>query len=761
MRKRLFFFILAILVVTGEIFAQTSGDIFLIGEKRFQLSGENLIPNGSFSDGFTHWTDGTSSAAELSPDNFVLEPSGGVDDGAYIKSLKNEGGAGAGTIGTGWAIEAGKTYYFSYYVKHQDGEAAAETAQYLKVSLTNDKTNTAEPLVLIGGSQVGANGEWTKNETAFTNSTPYAYLVARFRWLSTQFAFDDFRLFEAIEMPNQAVLQNLIDEAKEIYNADNQGAADLLEAIALAETFLDEPSIDIFNNAVGDLTKAIQTYKLLQASAVNPIDVTYLISNPSFEAGNFSGWVNNGMQTQNNTSFPVKEGSYYVEKWVANTEGNNVPDISVTQQLTGIPDGSYSLTVAAQNLRQPDIEQPGGYIFGNSVEGEVGAVGDYSIDNIPVVGGSLTIGFKTVSSTANYVACDNFRLYYKGVDLTAVKAELQSRVEAAKEITGSMQSSVAEALQNAITDCEELIANQQATSSQLSEAAANLIACVDAAKESVALYESLRAAIDAALLVKEEFKLLPGKAEFEVAIAAAELVYTTAEADQEGIEEAIETLKLAQTAFRLSDEAPMDITFLIVNPSFESDWNGWTNVGMGRQGNTAFTVKEGSYYVEKWVANTAGNNVPDVSVTQTIKGLVTGTYRILAAAQNVRQDNPDSPQPGAFIFGNEESVEVGETKDDYQLDVEVTDGTLTFGFKTVNSTANYTCIDNFRLSLMKKTVSGINGATPENRGELLRIEYYNAQGVRVNQPVASGLYIVRKVYDSNRVETEKIIFKAQ
>ncbi len=51
---------------------------------------------------------------------------------------------------------------------------------------------------------------------------------------------------------------------------------------------------------------------LLKVSEDQPIDMTHLIVNPSFESG-FDGWENNGLATQTNTVFP-KVGTTYVEK---------------------------------------------------------------------------------------------------------------------------------------------------------------------------------------------------------------------------------------------------------------------------------------------------------------------------------------------------------------------------------------------------------------------------------------------------------------
>ena len=42
-----------------------------------------------------------------------------------------------------------------------------------------------------------------------------------------------------------------------------------------------------------------------------------------------------------------------------------------------------------------------------------------------------------------------------------------------------------------------------------------------------------------------------------------------------------------------------DKTEYIVNPSFENSTNGWSVDGLGRQNNTSFSLKAGTYYMDR------------------------------------------------------------------------------------------------------------------------------------------------------------------
>ena len=48
-----------------------------------------------------------------------------------------------------------------------------------------------------------------------------------------------------------------------------------------------------FMTAIAPTTKADDYASLLEASSTNPVDATWLITNPSFETGDMQGWTRN------------------------------------------------------------------------------------------------------------------------------------------------------------------------------------------------------------------------------------------------------------------------------------------------------------------------------------------------------------------------------------------------------------------------------------------------------------------------------------
>lgn len=76
--------------------------------------------------------------------------------------------------------------------------------------------------------------------------------------------------------------------------------------------------------------------------------------------------------------------------------------------------------------------------------------------------------------------------------------------------------------------------------------------------------------------------------------------------------------------------AQTDYTSKIQNPSFEQGMTGWNYKNMGTQGNSVFTLKDGSTYVEKWTGR--GGAVGSCSVSQQLSQLPPGNYELTVAA---------------------------------------------------------------------------------------------------------------------------------
>lgn len=531
MNKKVLYRVLVFLLVSLTSYAQHSpGDVITVGDAQYQIIGANLIANPGFEEGLSGWTDATSTAAPLSSANFTVISSGGVNNSSYLVGTKNESSSSAGSIGTGWNIASGKKYYFSYQVKYLNSSLAAGVEEWLKVSLTNTRTVSSEPRLLLANARLAGGGQWTRNELVFTNADPaYAYLVARFRWLDNRLGFDDFMLYEVEELVNVTALEEAIAAARSVYKADTPGADDLLSAITVAESFLSATSPTAVAQAIADLNAAVKLYQLKNASADNPMDVTHLIVNPGFDQNTPTGWKGIGVI------------NYHVVEFYQRT-------FNMTQRIAGLPAGKYVLraqayerpgsndggaayragteTIAARvyakSTRFPEKSSPFNSIYKHSYTGTGSQNGyvntmaaaetllsnpalyyDVTVSDLLLQeGDTLVIGAQSDFQQASYWALfDNFRLEYHGAytsqDVSGAIAVLVDQAQAL--LNAKIQNAARTQLTEALTAATEL-----AESASLDELVAinnQLVSAYKLAGDFAAAYSKLQTLIEEAELV--------------------------------------------------------------------------------------------------------------------------------------------------------------------------------------------------------------------------------------------------------------------
>ena len=521
------FTLLLVFIHSNPGYSQQTGDTITSNGLKYRIISSNLIPNPGFEQGFTGWTDATSSTAQLISANFSLIATGGVGNSQYLAGLKNESSTSAGSIGTGWPVQSGKTYYFCYHIRYLNTATATGTEQWTKVSLTNNKTSNLEPEILINASNVSGGGVWTKNEIVFKNTNPsYSYIVARFRWLDNRLGFDSFSLFEVQELINTASLQSLINEAKALYKEDAAGASGLQSAIAIAESFISSQSAADVNQAITDLKNAIRDYKIQNASQVNPLDFTDYIINQGFGNNTPEGWKGIGVINYHEVEFYQRTFNMY-------------------QKITGLPSGKYILK--AQGFERPKANDAGAafragtesiyakfyakatgfsekttlfnslykhtYSGSGSLNGYVNTMAsaetmlanvnnyyDTSVTDILLnEGDTLTIGAKSDFQQNGYWALfDNFRLEYTGSYTSDdLIGELNSQIILANRLLDKkMQNTALTALNSAIAFALQKSTADPQHFSDLKTAADSINRTIDAANVSINAYSRLRNAID-------------------------------------------------------------------------------------------------------------------------------------------------------------------------------------------------------------------------------------------------------------------------
>lgn len=442
-------------------------------------------------------------------------------------------------------------------------------------------------------------------------------------------------VFEPILSLDIADLQDLINQATAL------NATALSSQIATATASLTSTIEAEILTATATLQTAMDNYRIAAllesaktATQEAPVDVTGLLLNPNFEEG-LQGWTNSGFALQSN-AWPKKNGTYFTEKWItsSSTTVQGVANASISQTLKmEVPNGKYKLTAVAQGLQQaftpPLAVAPTGVsLFGNLASVEVGDSAIYTLENIIVVDKTLTIGFKTVGATANWVAADNFQLYYQGVDLNALASTLSGLVTTGSSITGVIQTAASNELTAAISEANTVLNNK--TEATLNASISRMNAAITAANASKAAYADLNTRITAAKdTVARYFDLQINKTVVNAAIALTQGVYDAHLQDLAGVKAAKDSLAKVVLNFQMDNasvNSPVILTSLIVNPGFDSNTGtGWTGA------NGAGNYSEYELY-----------NKSTIDFYQTITGLRKGQYRITVQGFHRPGDNTDA-----------------------------------------------------------------------------------------------------------------------
>lgn len=322
--------------------------------------------------------------------------------------------------------------------------------------------------------------------------------------------------------PLREELNATIADAETLY-ADGSGkGADVFKtAIDDAKTLSEDnnASMSDLRTANEELKAAMEIFKKTSATISQPLDWSSLIANSSFEKG-FNDWAQQGFSAQTNTAFTKKDGNTYIEKWVS--KGNAVGDASVAQTIKDLEMGVYILKASAHNIQEgSNASQSNAWIYANNDRKVVTLTNEYSLV-FTQIEQDVVIGFKAEGATGNWMALDNFKLYYAGGEDTDYKTALQEYITDAKSYTDKkMQAPVLETLNTAISAAETEL--QKGTTSNYPTVATPLRVAKEEAIVSIKAFESLQTAIDKAL-EKYGDGSLNGADKFLAAIEQAESV---------------------------------------------------------------------------------------------------------------------------------------------------------------------------------------------------------------------------------------------
>ena len=453
----------------------------------------------------------------------------GTFNGATVPATGYDGEAGGAlALSTGWE----QTFCYQQSVTLPAGTYTINVPTY------NGKTVTGGSSLLswipnsgtaVSSSLSGYKGKsWTLDQITFTltrsttGKVQIGYKAASGGSVNTACLLIDYVQILGQDMTvSKTKLLTTLRQANNLYGVGSGTGADALKAVIdAAQTVYDnaEAAMPDVLEAVYTLTEAMDAYRLQNASEQNPLDRTSLIQNPSFETNGTAGWTVHNMNTQNNSVFSKKKGTYYLESWVS--IGQHIGDASVVQTLKGLPQGRYRLIASALHIQQTGTNsttnkgaaQTGVCLVAGTTKAEVTAMKDYTLPFAVLdERGDIEIGLKAENATGNYLCVDNFVLQYVGqVSQADHASELQKLVDKGQEILDKgIQQDVAATLSAAIANATAALqgtgtdeqGNTTYNIESLQTAQAALLDAISQGEASLALYTALQERIDYAVKV--------------------------------------------------------------------------------------------------------------------------------------------------------------------------------------------------------------------------------------------------------------------
>lgn len=449
---------------------------------------------------------------------------GGTYNGAAVPSQGFDGEAGGGlALSTGWE----QTFIFFQTVTLPKGTYTITAPTY------NGKTATKGTSRLAWVPATGSttmstianypSKQWTEDQVSFTltkatkGRIQIGYKAAAGGSANSACLLIDYVRLTGQDMAvSKTALKTALNTANKAYgDGTGEGAAELKAAIDQAQAVYDnaEATMPQVLEVTYVLDHTLEDYQMRNASEKNPVDVTTYITNPSFEENGTAGWTAQNMQTQSNSVFTRKQGTYYLESWVS--IGQQIGDAAVTQVIPRLPRGRYQLSAYALHIQQTGSNsitnkgsaQTGAELVAGTAKTAVTSMKQYTV-TFAVVDETeaVEIGLRAQGATGNYLCVDNFKLQYIGTVSDADLAqELQNLTEIGQNLLDKgIQQTAADALMAAMSAARTALQGMGIDddgqtvydTTALSEARTALLSALDAAKASRLLYDALQERID-------------------------------------------------------------------------------------------------------------------------------------------------------------------------------------------------------------------------------------------------------------------------
>ena len=457
------------------------------------------------------------------------------------------------------------------------------------------------------------------------------------------------------------------------------------------------------------------------ASAENPVDVTYMILCSNFDRNNrnASAWqkegnnctIGGGGLNENGTS----------ESWQS--------AFNAYQTIT-VPNGTYKLRAQAwiREYTETGKDYPVIYLNNASVPfkkmqtetADRAVVGNYFwkgdngefyftdyTDDVTVTNGSLTVGAKG-TRTNTWCVWDNFQLVYMGpIDLSAYATELANAISAAEAVEGTIPTAVYANISSVITQYNQSYETEE-----------EYVAAINAINNAVSTYATSQMVSAYAYTLKAyalynqtnySEKESGAKAAFKAVLDAVNEQTTV-----DGVNTANAAIPAALATFmskiEFSDNGYFDITpFFLTNADFSAgNISGWeTNFGNGQATNFGYqgaSYQNGnvsiSQFIEAWKNGAA---LGDGYLRQTVSGLPEGKYVLGVDVVAYNQPGNKRPTGGALLYIYADGIDYPTTRatgngqpEHFETEfLNTGEGDVIFGLRTESTDANWIAADNF------------------------------------------------------------------
>ena len=229
-------------------------------------------------------------------------------------------------------------------------------------------------------------------------------------------------------------------------------------------------------------------------------DYTSKFENTDFESNSTTGWTITGEGwTQGTAAANNYQGTYYLETWTESKGNLKNFDWSQTRE---VPNGYYVIKMLGHAIKQNQTTTPeskGVYFYANDIQKEIkSTVAEEYIIVAKVTEKELTIGYRAVSCNVNWTACDYFRIIQcdgsteDQAKLSWMKYEVQVLAEEFSYLEGIDMSSKLWKEMEASVDAIETVSTYTAADAlytKMKKQLADAEACIEA-------YEQLFAKID-------------------------------------------------------------------------------------------------------------------------------------------------------------------------------------------------------------------------------------------------------------------------